>query len=461
MARGAARSCRPRTRIDVAGRAAELEIEGDLIAFRLHRAGQAQRREPGRRALVRDRCDRDRIRLAGSSPRADSAPRRQCPTGAAGARARARRHRSGPRGRYAGPARRRPARRPARRPPRSGEAASAGRRGHLECWQAGAHVLLPLHSTVCQLGAEQRIRGRRHAHLQPVDPDIVAPAQLWELQRGRSARADAEAAIGRRTPRSACAVAPSSPVRATARRRPRARARASRPRPRARLCPALDRAALEPHAGDAQVAYVDLAVAHDQLAHPPVRVQGGGRAERRLQLWPCGRERDPAAALQRKPSSPGSPRRWPAARVRSATARAAAGRRWPIPGRARPVARVSDSAPSSLPCRQENASAPRRRCRARPGHGQGLGAQLRPTGRGDRIGQRAHIERHRALDVQIGPQPSGRRGQLGVLRVEHECGAIHLRAELRLDRDRDHAGRGGQLEPEVADRDPLRQGQRR
>ena len=36
----------------------------------------------------------------------------------------------------------------------------------------------------------------RHAHLQPVDADIVGPAQLCELQRGRSARADAEAAIG-------------------------------------------------------------------------------------------------------------------------------------------------------------------------------------------------------------------------------------------------------------------------
>ena len=36
-----------------------------------------------------------------------------------------------------------------------------------------------------------------------------------------------------------------------------------------------------------------------------------------------------------------------------------------------------------------------------------------------------------------------------------------LRAELRLDRYRDHAGRGGQLEPDVADRDPLRQRQRR
>ena len=96
-----------------------------------------------------------------------------------------------------------------------------------------------------------------------------------------------------------------------------------------------------------------------------------------------------------------------------------------------------------------------------PGQGQGLGAQLRPTGRGDRIGRRAHIQRHLPLDVHIRPQPSGRRGQLRVLGVEHECGAIRLRVELRLEGYRHHAGRGGQLEPDVADRDPLRQARQR
>ena len=173
-------------------------------------------------------------------------------------------------------------------------------RPHFECGQARARVLLPLHSTVRQLGAEQRIRARRHAHLQPVDPHIFGQLSSGEPQRGRSARPEAEAAIDQTHVQIGLrSGALELQSRATARRHLRARARASRPRPRARQIPwRSDRAPIEPHARDAEIAQVDLAVAHDQRAYLPVPVQGGGRGERRVQPWPGGRERDPGAALQ-------------------------------------------------------------------------------------------------------------------------------------------------------------------
>ena len=64
--------------------------------------------------------------------------------------------------------------------------------------------------------------------------------------------------------------------------------------------------------------------------------------------------------------------------------------------------------------------------------------------------------RHLALDPQICAQLSRRCGQLGARGFEHECRPVLLRMQLGLQRDDQEAERGRELEPDVADRDALR-----
>ena len=115
-----ARSCCPRTRslTSPAGRPSS-RSKASPSAFGCTAPVRRSGANQARRALVHDRCDRDRIRLRRIQPRSGqmqiggNAGQAQLVRGRAhGAIAQR------PRGRYAGPARRRPARGPARRPPR-------------------------------------------------------------------------------------------------------------------------------------------------------------------------------------------------------------------------------------------------------------------------------------------------------------------------------------------------------
>ena len=233
------------------------------------------------------------------------------------------------------------------------------------------HCIRPSASSALSSGSEPG--GTRTSS--PLMRTSSAQLSFAELQRGRSARAQAEA--------DRPGARPDRPVRWRPRAQSGPRRAGARELERERAVPGLGRASalhlIEPRSSRRRRAG---RASTCRRARPARAAPCGSRAAVVLNVASsCG----PAVAsvirplpCSWKPSSGGSPRRWPAARVRSATARAAAGRRWPIPGRAIPVGpRVRQRAIQPAMPPGEREFAPRRRCRARPGQGQGLGAQLR------------------------------------------------------------------------------------
>ena len=295
------------------------------------------------------------------------------------------------------------------------------RRDHdLERRQARLQVLLPCDRTIRQLCADQRGGCRLHVDRQPVEVNVVGPAQGTCLQRALLAHHQTEVTCGQ------------ADVQTSARnpgfeRQPRPRRPGARQIEIERAFPVLegagalrsDRGAFETQIRPFNIAQSDLGIGHHELAHPPVRVHGQGRAQSGLQVRPCGGQRELAAALHQN---------FLVAKTRRNADRPG---ELDLPWRRQ---QRGDSIPFGCDRLELDAGAGERgvklaalederelACTLEPARNsrqaQPLGPQLQAARRGGLAGKRLLVQRHLAFDPQICPELSRRCGQLGALRL--------------------------------------------